>query len=132
VGRYAVARILIADDDANMLLLMEYHLAKQGYDVATAGDGVTALRTAAEQPFDLFLLDVMLPGMSGLELCRQLRADARYAHTPIVLVTARGQMGDWDAAAQYGANSYVTKPFDPMLLVDLVNGQLAARTESGE
>lgn len=125
------ARILIADDDANMLLLMEYHLAKQGHDVSTAGDGVSALRTAIDETFDLFLLDVMLPGMSGLELCRQLRADARYEHVPIVLVTARGQMGDWSAASEYGANSYVTKPFDPMRLVDLVNGQLAVRAEQG-
>ncbi len=126
------ARILIADDDANMLLLMEYHLAKQGYGVVTTEDGVTALRMATDAEFDLFLLDVMLPGMSGLELCRRLRADTRYEHTPIVLVTARGQMGDWDAASEFGANSYVTKPFDPMRLVELVNGHLASRTEAGE
>jgi DNA-binding response OmpR family regulator len=126
------ARILIADDDANMLLLMEYHLVKQGYDVATAGDGVTALRNAIDETFDLFLLDVTLPGMSGLELCRQLRADARYEQAPIVLVTARGQMGDWDAASEYGANGYVAKPFDPMRLVELVNCQLAARAGGDE
>lgn len=126
------ARILIVDDDANMLLLMKYHLEGRGYSVVTAEDGLEALHVARGGHFDLFLLDVMLPGLDGFDLCRRLRREATYRDTPIMLVTARGQEGDFQTAESSGATRYITKPFDPIQLTESVAEQLAARSEARE
>ena len=122
-------RILIVDDDPNMLLLMQFNLEKRGHEVLTADNADHALELARNHDFELFLLDVMLPGRSGFELCSALRLDPRYNRTPVLLVTARSQMEDFDLATRHGATDYVTKPFDPILLADQVDEHLAARAE---
>ena len=128
----SAARILVVDDDANMLLLMKYHLEKRGHSVVTAGDGAGAIETARREQFDLLLLDVMIPGLSGFEVCRLLRKDPAYRHTPILLVTARGRKEDFQEAESCGASEYVAKPFDPIRLPATVGEHLAARSEASE
>jgi len=97
------ARVLIVDDDASMLPLMRHHLEADGHDVVAAEDGAVALRLALEQHFDLFLLDVMVPRISGFE--------------------------DFDDATEGGATAHVNKPFDPIRLMELVREHIAARPE---
>lgn len=123
------SRILVVDDDANLLLLLRHNLESQGYQVVAASDGAEGLRLALEGHFDFFLIDVMLPHLSGLELCREIRSEPRHADTPLFLVTARAQMSDYEDASDHGASGYVTKPFDPLQLMKLVADHLAQRSE---
>lgn len=101
-------RILVVEDDPKMQLLLSGQLAARGYDVRVAGDGATALRLAEEAPPDLVLLDITLPEIDGLEVCRQLRARSR---VPIILVTAAERPETKMTALELGGDDYLTKPF---------------------
>jgi DNA-binding response OmpR family regulator len=107
VGR----KILIVDDEAVLVETIAYNLEQAGYQVLTAADGASALEVAHRDAPDLIILDIMLPEMDGLEVCRQLRREDNTAATPIIMLTARGDEIDKVVGLEVGADDYVTKPF---------------------
>ncbi len=109
--------VLVVEDEADILTLLKYNLEKEGFRVATASDGEEALLAAGEQTPHIVLLDWMLPLMSGLEVCRQLRRNAKTRDIPIIMLTARGEEGDRVRGLNSGADDYITKPFSPTELV---------------
>ncbi len=102
------ARILLVDDEQSIQTLLSYPLRKDGYEVVQASDGRQALDRFAEQPFDLVVLDVMLPQLDGLEVCRRLRARSA---VPIIMLTAKAEEIDKVVGLELGADDYITKPF---------------------
>ncbi|WP_029417926.1 PleD family two-component system response regulator [Brevundimonas bacteroides] len=134
-----VARVLVVDDvDANVRLL-EAKLTIEYYDVLTASDGPTAIRIAAEEKPDIILLDVMMPGMDGFETCRRIKADPVTSHIPVVLVTALDGREDRIKGLEAGADDFVTKPIDDVVLfarvksltrLKLIMDELREREES--
>ena len=122
----ALARptILIVEDEPALVTLLQYNFEAAGYAVATAGDGEEALVQIAERRPDLVVLDWMLPAVSGIEVCRQLRRKAETRDLPIVMLTARGEEGDRVRGLESGADDYVTKPFSPAELVARVRAVL--------
>lgn len=124
-------RVLVADDEPAVRLLLRVNLRSAGYEVVEATDGETALSSIRQQDFDLLLLDVMMPRMSGFELAERLRADPATAELPIVFVSARADADDVQRGFDLGAVDYVTKPFDPLLLGEHLNS-LLDRTSRGD
>jgi DNA-binding response OmpR family regulator len=120
------ARVLVADDDPIILRLLEVNLGLEGFAVVTAGRGEEAIRQAQEMRPDLIILDVMMPGMSGYDVAGQLRNDPDTAGIPIVFLSARAQEEDRKRGHALGVAAYVTKPFDPAELVDIVRRLVAA------
>jgi two-component system phosphate regulon response regulator PhoB len=109
--------ILIVDDEEDVLELISYNLQKEGYKVETATDGEMALvKTHAKQP-NLIILDLMLPGIDGLEVCKKLKSDTRTESIPIIMLTAKGEEADIVTGLELGADDYVTKPFSPKVLL---------------
>lgn len=108
--------ILIVEDEADIHELIRYMLEKEGFGVRGVHDGEAALREVQKRRPDLVLLDLMLPGMDGLEICRRLRSAPETADLPIVMLTARGEETDVVAGLNLGADDYVTKPFSPRVL----------------
>jgi class 3 adenylate cyclase/CheY-like chemotaxis protein len=119
--------ILIVDDNADNREILEARLTSQGYATATASDGEEALAVARELLPDLILLDVMMPKLDGLEVCRQLRTDPTYPFVPIILVTARTALQDIVAGLDAGADEYLTKPVEQAALVARVRSILRAK-----
>jgi DNA-binding response OmpR family regulator len=117
----AAELVLVVDDEPTVREVVSRYLELGGYRVAVAGDGPTALRTAGELLPDLVVLDLMLPGMDGLEVCRRLRAAAA---TPIVMLTAKSHEADRIVGLELGADDYVVKPFSPRELVARVRSVL--------
>ena len=109
--------ILVAEDDRDIAELIAHYLQKSGWEPHIAGSGDEALGYARAHPVDVVILDVMLPGMSGLEVCRALRADRATAAVPIIMLTARGEEADRVIGLEIGADDYVAKPFSPNELV---------------
>jgi len=109
--------ILVAEDDRDIADLIAHYIERSGWTAHTIGAGDDALARARKQPFDLVILDVMLPGMSGLEVCRALRADAATKEIPIIMVTARAEETDRIIGLDIGADDYIAKPFSPNELV---------------
>src|SRR3954452_5288648 len=120
-----MARIVVADDDADVRMLVALKLESCGHDVVAVENGALAVeRCYAVRP-DLVVLDLMMPGMSGIEACRAIRADRSIADTPVILLTARAQSVDVAAGLSAGADDYVTKPFSPRELATRVDTLLA-------
>ena len=117
-------RILVVDDTPANVHILKLRLAAQGYDVLTAADGEEALAAARESQPDLILLDVMMPKVDGLEVCRQLRADPSFPFTPIIMVTAKADPKDVVAGLEAGGDEYLTKPVDQIALVARVKSML--------
>lgn len=109
--------ILVADDNADILMLLSLTLERDGYEVLVARDGNEALATAKERVPHLIVLDLMMPGLDGLEVTRQLRADERTRATPIVVLTAFAEERQAAAALEAGADAYMRKPFSPRELL---------------
>src|SRR5690349_1023780 len=105
------ARILIVDDEPSIVIPLEYLMRREGYEVATAADGEAALEAVARAPPDLVILDVMLPRMSGFDVCRTLRSDARHGRLRILMLSAKGRESEVERGLAVGADAYVTKPF---------------------
>jgi len=111
------ARILLVEDDAALVELLHWQLTREGYHVEHTSDGEEALLLAAETPPDIVLLDWMIEGLSGIEVCRRLRRGRETANVPIIMLTARGEEEDRVRGLQTGADDYVTKPFSPRELI---------------
>jgi two-component system, OmpR family, alkaline phosphatase synthesis response regulator PhoP len=116
--------VLIADDEDNIVLSLEFLLRQLGCEVAVARDGEQALQQAHAQPPDLLLLDVMMPGLSGYDVCQQLRADPRFAGTRIVMLTAKGREAEVARGRALGADDYIVKPFSTRELTARIRGLL--------
>ena len=106
-----MTKILIVEDEAGLITLLKYNLEKQGYETAVASDGKEVMMTALTEKPDLILLDWMLPNVSGLDLCREMRKTFELRQTPVIMLTARGDEADKVKGLSFGADDYVTKPF---------------------
>lgn len=122
-------RVFIVEDEADIAELIRFHLQKENYTVSVFARGDEALKAASKGPPDLFLLDIMLPDRSGLDLCRHLRESPALARIPIIFVTARAEEADRVLGLELGADDYIVKPFSPRELVARVRA-LLRRTES--
>ncbi len=122
-------RILIVEDEPGLRLVLTDRLTSEGYTVSTAADGPAGLEAASQQQFDLIILDIMLPGMDGLEVCRQLRR--RSILTPILMLTARGQLGDKVVGLKVGGDDYLTKPFEMAELLARIEALLRRAAQRG-
>jgi DNA-binding response OmpR family regulator len=124
-------RILLVEDEGNILEAISFILSRAGWEVQGHGNGATALEAVARLAPDLLVLDVMLPGRSGLEILRDLRGRSETAELPVLMLTAKGQARDRDTALELGANAYLTKPFSNADLLDTVTRLAAARAGTG-
>jgi two-component system, OmpR family, alkaline phosphatase synthesis response regulator PhoP len=109
--------ILIVDDEEDILELVRYNLSKEGYHVLCAATGEIGLSLAKTKLPDLIVLDLMLPGIDGLEVCKTLKANSKTSHIPILMLTAKGEDSDIVTGLEVGADDYVAKPFSPKVLV---------------
>ncbi|MDH7600131.1 MAG: response regulator transcription factor [Sedimentisphaerales bacterium] len=109
-------RILIVEDEPDILELLRITLAKEGYDPIFAKTGEQAIELAKKDLPDMVVLDIMLPGIDGLDVCKILRSDPRTSHIPIIMLTARSEEADIVTGLEVGADDYVTKPFSPKVL----------------
>ena len=125
---FIAKRILIIEDDPSVLRAISYMLGKEGYDVLTALNGLAGLRKAKEENPDLLILDVMLPGIDGFEVCHRLRAESQTAQLPILMLSAKGQEADMSTGLEVGANEYLTKPVERSVLLSKIEALLAAES----
>src|SRR4030042_1669333 len=117
-------KILVVDDEENIRELVRYNLAREGYQVTTVGSGEEALKQAGAKLPNLIVLDLMLPGIDGFDVCRQLKSDPRTAHIPIVMLTVKGEESDIVVGLELGADDYITKPFSPKVLLARIKAVL--------
>lgn len=110
-------KILVVDDERDVLELVRYNLAKEGYGVDTAASGEDALVKAKSQLPNLVVLDLMLPEIDGLEVCKKLKGDIKTEHIPIIMLTAKVEESDIVTGLELGADDYITKPFSPKILI---------------
>ncbi len=125
-------RVLLIEDDRDIVELVRYNLEREGFQVAAANDGATGLVQLRKTPPDMLLLDLMLPKLSGLEICRDIRRDQALNRLPILMLTARGEEADRVVGLEMGADDYVTKPFSPRELVARVKALLRRAEPPGE
>ena len=119
-----MGKILIVEDEANIRQLVRYNLEKEGFQVMEAADGLQGLRTAQKEKPDLVLLDLMLPGMDGLEVCRTLKGAPATSALPIIMLTAKAEEVDKIIGLELGADDYMTKPFSPRELTARIKAVL--------
>lgn len=117
-------RILIVDDEPSIVVPLEFLMKREGYEVSVAGDGQAALDALAASAPDLVILDVMLPKLSGFEVCRRIRADPRWAGLKVLMLTAKGRDQEVEKGLGLGADAYVTKPFSTRDLVARIRALL--------
>lgn len=110
-------RILVVDDEPHIRRVLEAILGSHGFEVVTASDGSQGLDELGTEEVDLVILDLVMPGVDGLEILSMIRSDPRRANTPVIILTAKGQDTDRDAALAGGANDFLTKPFSPKKLI---------------
>ena len=125
----AKERILVIDDEKDLLELLEYNLSKEGYQVSGLTSGEAALKAVRINPPDLIVLDLMLPGIDGMELCRILKNDPHTRHIPILMLTAKSEESDVVVGLEVGADDYITKPFSPKVLMARIRTALRRKTE---
>jgi two-component system phosphate regulon response regulator PhoB len=126
----AKERILVVDDEEDILELVRVNLSREGYQLALAASGEEALKKAGREAFDLIVLDLMLPGMDGLEVAKALKTDAKTKSVPIIMLTAKGEDADIVTGLEIGADDYVTKPFSPRVLTARVKAVLRRRSRA--
>jgi two-component system, OmpR family, phosphate regulon response regulator PhoB len=119
-----MSTVLLVEDDPDIRHLVSYKLTKSGFDVVEAADGLAAMQAARQKAPDLVILDVRMPRMSGLDVCRELRAGPLTGTVPIIMLTARARPQDLEQAYAAGATDYVVKPFSPRVLVQHVESAL--------
>jgi len=122
------ARILLVEDDSSIVLGLQMNLEREGYEVSVASEGEAGLREARSGAFDLVLLDVMLPGKDGFEICREIR---KKSNIPIIMLTARGDVIDRVSGLELGADDYIGKPFEPRELVARIQATLRRSESAG-
>jgi DNA-binding response OmpR family regulator len=120
-------RVLVVEDDPSIRELVSLHLGLDGYRVTAVADGREGLQLAQQQPFDVLILDLMLPGLDGISLCRAVRREGANRDIPILMLTARGEESDKVVGLESGADDYLTKPFGVRELVARVNALLRRR-----
>jgi phosphate regulon transcriptional regulator PhoB len=125
-------RILIIEDDKDIVELVRYNLEKEDYRIEAASDGLSGLAQVKKSPPDLLVLDLMLPRLAGLEVCKEIRRDASLNRLPILMLTARSDVADRVVGLELGADDYVTKPFSPRELVARVKALLRRTEPAGE
>lgn len=119
-----MAHILVAEDELHILLLIQRKLESAGHRVSTTSDGSEALRMALENEYDLLLLDIMLPGHEGWDICREVKTTLGADAPPVILMSARGQLLDVEEGHKAGADDYIIKPFSPRQLLERVEATL--------
>jgi two-component system phosphate regulon response regulator PhoB len=124
MGKMDKETILVVDDEADILELVRYNLAREGYHIETALTGEETLNKMASTTIDLIILDLMLPGIDGLEVTRQLKKNPETQPIPIVMLTAKGEEPDVVAGLELGADDYIVKPFSPRILVARIKAVL--------
>ncbi len=124
-------KILVVDDEEDILELVRYNLAKEGYRIACVTSGEEALKEAKERSPDLILLDLMLPGLDGLEVCRRLKGDPVTNAIPIIMLTAKGEDADIVTGLELGAEDYITKPFSPRVRLARLKACLRRKGQEG-
>ena len=120
-------KILVIEDDPATSRLVDYSLRHEGYQVIKASNGLEGIRKAHDESPDLIILDVMLPGMDGFEICHRLRADPRTADLPILMFSAKAQEIDRDTGRQVGADDYLSKPAAPAEIINRVGNLLSQK-----
>lgn len=110
-------RILVVDDEMDLAEMVRFRLEANGYEILLAHDGQQALEVARKEKPDLIILDLMLPKMDGYKVCGLLKMDSRYTNIPVIIFTAKAQVDDMKLGEEAGANAYLTKPFEPAVLL---------------
>lgn len=118
-------KILLVDDEPHIIIMLANRIKHAGYEIITAGDGQEGLEKARKEKPDLIILDVMLPKLDGYKVCRMLKFDEKYKQIPIIMFTARAQKIDKETAESVGADGYITKPFEPQILLDKIKELLS-------
>ncbi|MBN1643734.1 MAG: response regulator [Dehalococcoidales bacterium] len=121
-------KILAIEDDPSFSRYLGYMLTKEGYEVITAGNGLAGLRKAREENPDLVILDVMLPGLDGFEVCHRLRDDPKTAKLPVLMLSAKGQDADKTTGLRVGANEFLSKPIEREVLLSKIKEYLPGDT----
>lgn len=124
----AKEKILVVDDENDILTLIRFNLEREGFRITTAESGERALAAVAESMPDLILLDLMLPGIDGLEVCRKLRQQEKTAHIPVIMLTAKSEETDMVVGLEMGADDYIPKPFSNKVLAARVRSLLRRRS----
>jgi DNA-binding response OmpR family regulator len=119
-------KIIIVEDDKNINSLIAYNLVKEGFNVEQVFDGVKAMQRIKEEIFNIVILDIMLPGVDGFDICKEIKSDLRYSRSFIVIVSAKGNEQDKLYAHLLGADCYLTKPFSLIVLLNAVKEISAA------
>lgn len=125
-----IQRILAVDDEPDIIELLSYNLSREGFEVTTATDGEEALKKIKAKSFDLVILDLMMPGIQGMELCRILRNDPRTKDLPVIMLTAKTEEVDRILGLEMGADDYITKPFSPRELIARIKAVLRRSTRA--
>ncbi len=120
--------ILVIEDDEDIQVLLQHNLLQEGYKVAVAATGEDGLHKVKKDLYDCLLLDLMLPGMDGMEVCRQLKKDPKTQNVPIIMVTAKGEESDIVTGLELGAEDYIVKPFSPRVLVARIRSVLRRKS----
>lgn len=122
-------RILVIEDEEDIRKVLEYNLRKEAYEVSCAATGEEGLKSARTSIPDLILLDLMLPGVDGLEVCRSLKKEPKTENVPIIMLTAKGEESDIITGLELGADDYITKPFSPKVLVARIRAVLRRKSQ---
>lgn len=120
-------KILIVDDEIHIVNILKFNLKKAGFDIITASNGEEALKILETEKPDVILCDVMMPKVTGFEVCQKVKADEKLKKIPFILLTAKGQEIDKDIGLKYGADFYLTKPFSPKNIVDKITEILSSQ-----
>jgi two-component system phosphate regulon response regulator PhoB len=123
--------VLVVEDEEDLLDLLQFNLTREGFSVRTASTGEQALRAIRAQPPQLVLLDLMLPGIDGLEVCRAIKGEEKTASLPVIMLTARGEESDVVAGLELGADDYIAKPFSPRVLVARIHAVMRRLADDG-
>ncbi len=123
----AKEKILIVEDEEDILELIRYNLAKEGYQIDGVMSGEAALRQIKRNTYNLLVLDLMLPGVDGLDVCKMLKRDPSTAEIPVIILTAKGEEADIVVGLELGADDYITKPFSPRILIARIKAVLRRR-----
>ncbi len=128
----AKEKILIVEDEEDIRELVNYNLTKEGYRVEVVTSGEDAIKKVKEGIYDLIVLDLMLPGVDGLEVCKILKNDSKTAHIPIVVLTAKGEEPDIVLGLELGADDYITKPFSPRVFIARIRAALRRKRQGDQ